>query len=86
MKKLSAVVLAILMFAPIVAVAADEAADKPETKLNADTLAALALRNIGPSINSGRISDFAVTPGKRHRYFIATGARPAGWFPRGRPE
>ena len=72
MKKLSAVVLAILMFAPIVARAADEAADKPETKLNADTLAGLALRNIGPSINSGRISDFAVTPGKRHRYFIAT--------------
>ncbi len=72
MKKLSAVVVAILMFAPIVAMAADEAADKPETKLNADTLAGLALRNIGPSINSGRISDFAVTPGKRHRYFIAT--------------
>ncbi len=72
MKKLSAVVLAILMFASIVAVAADEAADKPETKLNADTLAGLALRSIGPSINSGRISDFAVTPGKRHRYFIAT--------------
>ncbi len=72
MKKLSAVVVAILMFAPIVAMAADEAAAELETKLNADTLAGLALRNIGPSINSGRISDFAVTPGKRHRYFIAT--------------
>ncbi len=72
MKKLSAVVLAILMFAPLVALAAEEDADKPETQLNADTLAGLALRGIGPSINSGRISDFAVTPGKRHRYFVAT--------------
>ena len=72
MKKLSVVVLAILMLAPLVALAAEEDADKPETKLNSDTLDGLALRGIGPSINSGRISDFAVTPGKRHRYFIAT--------------
>ncbi|MGB5293671.1 MAG: glycosyl hydrolase, partial [Thermoanaerobaculia bacterium] len=71
MKKLSVVVLAILMLAPLVALAAEEDADKPETKLNSDTLDGLALRGIGPSINSGRISDFAVTPGKRHRYFIA---------------
>jgi len=63
-KKLSAVVLAILMFAPMVASAAEKDADKPETKLNADTLEGLALRGIGPAINSGRISDFAVTPGK----------------------
>ena len=48
---------------------ADEEA--AETHLDADTLSGLALRGIGPAINSGRISDFAVTPGKRHRYFAA---------------
>ena len=37
-----------------------------------DTLSGLALRNIGPAINSGRVVDFAVTPGTRHRYFAAT--------------
>ena len=72
MKKLSAVVVAILMLAPVLATAAEQDADKPETKLNADTLAGLSLRGIGPAINSGRISDFAVTPGQRHRYFVAT--------------
>ncbi len=47
-------------------------APKPETSLNADTLAGLSLRGIGPAINSGRVIDFAVTPGKRHRFFVAT--------------
>ena len=47
----------------------DDAEDT--AKLSAKTLEGLALRPIGPAINSGRISDFAVTPGKRHRYFVA---------------
>ncbi len=49
-----------------------EETEEPETRLNADALSGLSLRGIGPAINSGRIIDFAVTPGKRHRYFAAT--------------
>ena len=71
MKKLSAVVLAALLLVPVIAMAAEEEAGQPETKLNADTLAGMKLRGIGPTINSGRVSDFAVTPGQRHRYFAA---------------
>ncbi len=46
-------------------------ASEPDTLLNADTLAGLELRGIGPAINSGRVTDFAVTPGQRSRYFVA---------------
>lgn len=35
-------------------------------------LASMALRNIGPAIISGRISDFAVHPDKDHEFFAAT--------------
>jgi hypothetical protein len=56
--------------------AAKKVAEKPAEEevdrlLSADTLAGLELRSLGPAINSGRISDFAITPGKRHRYFAA---------------
>jgi photosystem II stability/assembly factor-like uncharacterized protein len=47
-------------------------ADEASPRLSAKTLKGLELRSIGPAINSGRISDFAVTPGQRHRYFVAT--------------
>ena len=64
MKKLAVALLVALFVFPISVLAKEKAEEeKPETKLNADTLAGLALRNIGPAINSGRISDFAVTPG-----------------------
>ena len=73
MKKLSVAFLAVWALAPLLVLAASDDEDKePETKLNADTLAGLELRGIGPAINSGRVVDFAVTPGKRHRYFAAT--------------
>ncbi len=44
---------------------------------DADPLAALTLggfawRSIGPALTSGRISDFAVRPGKRSEFFIAS--------------
>jgi photosystem II stability/assembly factor-like uncharacterized protein len=58
----------------LLAVAGMVAAATPETpkpKLSKDTLKGLELRGIGPAINSGRVTDFAVTPGKRHRYFVA---------------
>ncbi len=46
--------------------------DQVTPRLSSDTLKGLELRSLGPAINSGRISDFAVTPGQRHRYFVAT--------------
>ena len=35
-------------------------------------LASLALRPIGPAITSGRISDFAFHPERKHEYYVAT--------------
>jgi photosystem II stability/assembly factor-like uncharacterized protein len=72
MKKLYCLLVVVLLSLPGYGLAKEKKTDEPETKLNADTLSGLALRNIGPAINSGRIADFAVTPGKRHRYFVAT--------------
>ncbi len=36
------------------------------------SLGAFKLRSIGPALTSGRISDFAVRPGKRHEFFVAS--------------
>ena len=72
MKNLVAALLCVLLTVPGLVIAAEKAKDDPETKLNSGTLAALELRGIGPAYNSGRVVDFAVTPGKRHRYFVAT--------------
>jgi photosystem II stability/assembly factor-like uncharacterized protein len=33
---------------------------------------AFKLRSIGPALTSGRISDFAVRPGKRHEFYVAS--------------
>ncbi len=54
--------------------AAKEEKKKEEVKpgLNAETLKGLELRSIGPALTSGRIADFAVDPGNRKRYFVAT--------------
>ena len=75
MKKLEVILLslAILMSASGLEAKKKESAEEeaPEPHLSAATLSGLALRNIGPAINSGRVIDFAVTPGKRHRYFAA---------------
>ncbi|MDA8020924.1 MAG: glycosyl hydrolase [Thermoanaerobaculia bacterium] len=76
MKKLETLLLllALLMSASSVEAKKEEAGEEeaPEAHLSSGNLSGLALRNIGPAINSGRVIDFAVTPGKRHRYFAAT--------------
>ena len=36
------------------------------------SLSAFKLRSIGPALTSGRISDFAVRPGKRQEFFVAS--------------
>ncbi|MGF1456062.1 MAG: glycosyl hydrolase [Alphaproteobacteria bacterium] len=52
---------------PEAAEGSEEASKAPE-----NPFAGLAFRNIGPAFPSGRISDFAVVPGKPHVYFAAT--------------
>jgi hypothetical protein len=52
----------------------DAEPEAPEGPFNAGTFAGLALRNIGPATTSGRISDFAVDPRIRKRYFVAVGS------------
>jgi len=46
----------------------------PEPRLTADLLAGLAFRNIGPAIMSGRISDIAIHPVRRHTWYVAVGS------------
>jgi photosystem II stability/assembly factor-like uncharacterized protein len=59
---------------PAAAATTPEKPEKPEKSkpgLNADTLAGLALRALGPALTSGRIADFAVDPSNRKRYYVA---------------
>jgi len=46
-------------------------AQTPKRLLNEGALAGLALRNIGPAIMSGRISDIAMHPAKRYVWYVA---------------
>ena len=46
----------------------------PKRLLNESALSGLALRNIGPAIMSGRISDIAIHPTKRHAWYVAVGS------------
>ena len=45
---------------------------KSENFLSKLNLGAFKLRSVGPALTSGRISDFAVHPDKRHEYYVAT--------------
>ncbi|MCK7541457.1 MAG: hypothetical protein MZV63_66530 [Marinilabiliales bacterium] len=49
-------------------------APAPQPRLNAELLAGLAFRNIGPAIMSGRISDIVIHPLKRHTWYVAVGS------------
>jgi photosystem II stability/assembly factor-like uncharacterized protein len=71
-KMLKVALLFFLFISPTLTRAAQEKSEEFDTQLNEESLSGLALRGIGPAINSGRVSDFAVTPGRRHRYFVAT--------------
>ncbi len=70
MKKLAILLVTLCLSTVLFAVdATDEEASSPG--MNEGTFKGLELRGIGPAINSGRVSDFAVTPGQRHRFFVA---------------
>ena len=46
----------------------------PAPRLTSELLSGLAFRNIGPAIMSGRISDIAIHPLKRHTWYVAVGS------------
>ena len=46
----------------------------PAPLLTSELLSGLAFRNIGPAIMSGRISDIAIHPQKRHTWYVAVGS------------
>lgn len=58
---------------PDAAMAAKKKAPEEEklSVMNSGTFAGLAWRGIGPALTSGRISDLAVHPQKRHVYYVA---------------
>lgn len=51
--------------------AASDEKEEEKKHLSEGTLAALKFRSIGPALTGGRITDFAVTPGHRNRYYAA---------------
>ena len=57
-----------ILFAPLAAASAED--DVPP--ILDHPFAGLELRTIGPAITSGRISDFAFHPERKHEYFVAT--------------
>jgi photosystem II stability/assembly factor-like uncharacterized protein len=63
-----------LMATPVMAKkkATDEKEKEEEKAMSAATFAGLELRNIGPAINSGRVSDLAVVPDAHHIVYVAT--------------
>ncbi|MCB9284127.1 MAG: glycosyl hydrolase [Lewinellaceae bacterium] len=48
--------------------------EKPEYYLDKLSIPALKFRSVGPALTSGRISDFAVMPGNRSVYYVASSA------------
>jgi photosystem II stability/assembly factor-like uncharacterized protein len=48
--------------------------EPPEPGLNDETFAGLELRNLGPALMSGRISDIAVDPENRNIWYVAVGS------------
>ncbi len=73
--------LALLTFATPTACAAIPAqeadADQEkaeESHLSSGTLSGLKFRSIGPAMTGGRVTDFAVVPGHRNRYYAALAA------------
>ncbi len=50
------------------------AAAAETAQMTADTFAGLTLRNIGPSLASGRIADIAIDPADRDTWYVAVGS------------
>ncbi|RMG86196.1 MAG: hypothetical protein D6714_04615, partial [Bacteroidetes bacterium] len=52
--------------------AGKETSETPAYFLDTVSLSGLKWRSIGPAVTSGRIADFAVHPGNRSVYFVAS--------------
>ncbi|MDX1390266.1 MAG: hypothetical protein R3344_13835, partial [Acidobacteriota bacterium] len=69
--------LCVLALIVIVFAAGVEAKKKPKKEeepagtMSAGTFSGLTFRLLGPALTSGRVSDIAVHPGDRSRYFVA---------------
>jgi photosystem II stability/assembly factor-like uncharacterized protein len=78
MNRIASLFLILILLVPSLAMARkkQEEAKPPEEEslLNSSTLGGLALREIGPAIASGRVSDIAVDPRNSKRYFVAIAA------------
>jgi hypothetical protein len=73
MKKLlsfSLILLLLVVAVPAMAQDEEDSEKKEETKLTAGTFSSLKLRNIGPALMSGRISDIAVDPNDKSTWYI----------------
>ncbi len=71
-RKVLIVAILILSLAAMAAADTGKDTEKEDDRLMAaSTFAGLELRNVGPTINSGRITDFAVDPERRHHFFVA---------------
>lgn len=56
------------------AVPADDSHADPAPKLNADLLAGIKLRQIGPALMSGRIADVVIDPTRPNTWYVAAGS------------
>jgi photosystem II stability/assembly factor-like uncharacterized protein len=70
MKKSLAILSALLFLTPFI-VSADEKKPEGQDRLNSMTFAGLELRNIGPALMSGRVSDIAIHPTKPSTWYVA---------------
>jgi photosystem II stability/assembly factor-like uncharacterized protein len=61
----------VAVFAIISSLAIFSQEDNSESKLKSSTFSGLKLRSIGPATTGGRISDLAVDPENRSRFFVA---------------
>jgi len=70
------ILMIVLALVATPALAKKKAAEEPEKKddapMSAATFSGLKMRNIGPAINSGRVSDFAIQPDAHHIIYAAT--------------
>ena len=54
--------------------AKETSAKEPKTGFDTVSISALKFRSVGPAITSGRISEFAVVPGNKKAYYVASSA------------
>ncbi len=64
--------LPIVVFLTVAIVGAGQGSGASSDRLSADTLSGLALRNIGPTLNTGRIADVEIDPKNPSVWYVAS--------------